>query len=100
MCQDKAQMLMDGDWGEAIICFLTAGQDPTLMMVVPTAIYGMLLVSLFIYGLSGVMPAVVSIILAGVIVAAFPAPAVSIVVMMVMFLLAAGGQVLVWRMGR
>lgn len=100
MCQDKHQMLMDGQWMDAIVCFHTAGNDPTLSVVVPTAVYGVLLVSLFIYSSSVVMPVVVSVILAGVLFVAFPAGAVTLVVLAILFILAAGGQALVWRMGR
>jgi len=99
MCNNKRDMLINGDWMDAVICFLTASGDPTMQIVAPTAIYGAILLGMFIFSDSAVMPMVVSIILAGVIFAAFPANAITLIVLMVMFGLAAGGQALSWRMG-
>ena len=99
-CTDTQQMLIDGKWTEAVTCMLTAGGDPTMQVVVPTGIYGAVLLSMFVYSSSSIMPTVVSIILAGVIFAAFPANAVTVVLMMVMAAIAAVGQLMTWRMGR
>ena len=100
MCQDMRGMLVDGQFMDSIICFLTGGGDPLLEVLVPTAVYGTILLSMFIFGSSVLMPVVVSIILGGVIVAVFPATATTIVILAVMGTLAAAGQALVWRMGR
>jgi len=100
MCQDMRGMLVDGQFMDAIICFLTGGGDPLLEVLVPTAVYGSILLSMFIFGSSVLMPVIVSIILGGVIVAVFPATATTIVILAVMGTLAAAGQALVWRMGR
>lgn len=99
MACGQQQMLKDGNWMEAIISFLTNCGDPAMQVIAPTAIYGGLLMGLFIYSGSGVMPIIVSIILGGVIFAAFPANALTIVVLSMMAILAAGGQWLTWRMG-
>lgn len=99
-CTDTQDMLINGDWVDAIICTLTASGDPTAQVVVPTAIYGTILLALFIFSSSAVMPVVVAIILGGVLLAAFPSGATTVVVIATLFTLAAGGQVLTWRMGR
>jgi hypothetical protein len=92
--------LINGNWIDAIVTVLTNGNDPTLSVIVPTAIYGTVLLSLFIYSSSVAMPVVVAIILGGVLLAAFPSGAATVVVIATLFVLAAGGQVLTWRMGR
>jgi hypothetical protein len=92
-------MLVNGDWMDAVVCFLTNGGDPTMQVLAPTAVYGSILLGMFIFSSSAVIPIVVSIILAGVIFAAFPANAVTVIVIMILFGLAAGGQALSWRMG-
>lgn len=95
--QDK---LVNGDWIDAIVTVLTGGNDPALSVIVPTAIYGTVLLSLFIFSSSVVMPIVVAIILGSVLLTAFPSGAATVVVIATLFVLAAGGQVLTWRMGR
>lgn len=99
-CQNKQDMLTGGEWMDAVICFLTASNDPTMQVLAPTAIYGGILLALFTFSSSAVIPIVVSIILAGVIFAAFPANAVTLIILMALFGLAAAGQALSWRMGR
>lgn len=97
---DSAQMFVDGEWLDAIYCWLTSGGDPTLTVVVPTLIYGVVLVGMFVVGQSPVMPVVVSIILAGVIFAAFPASGITVILISIMLMLSIGGTLLTWRMGR
>ena len=100
LLSDLQRMLIDGQWLDAIQQFFTGGGDPTLQVVMPTALYGGLLLALFTTSSSSVLPTVVSIILAGVIFTAFPATAVTVVLILVLFTIAVGGQVLTWRMGR
>lgn len=100
-CEIEAgELFADGEWFEAIQCWLTAGADPTLSVVVPSVLYGTILVAYFIVGSSPLIPVVISIILAGVIFVAFPAGAMQIVVITILSVLAIGGLVLTWRMGR
>lgn len=70
-----------------------------MSVLAPTAIYGGILLSMFIFASSAVIPIIVSIILAGVIFVAFPANAVTVIVLAIITLLAAAGQALVWRTG-
>jgi len=84
---------------DSVICFLTNSGDPTMSVLAPTAIYGGILLSMFIFASSAVIPIIVSIILAGVIFVAFPANAVTVIVLAMITLLAAAGQALVWRTG-
>ena len=98
--ETPADMFADGDWMDAVVCWLTAGGDPALMVVVPMAIYGTVLGAMFIVGGSPLIPTVISIILAGVIFTAFPANAVTIVAVTIMLMLSVGGTMLTWRMGR
>ena len=94
------ELLQDGDWLEAVQWFLTDGGDPTLQIVMPTAIYGGVLLGMFVYSSSVVLPMTISIILGGVILTAFPANALTIVVLALLFTLAGAGQLLTWRSGR
>jgi hypothetical protein len=94
------QLLQDGDWLEAIEWFLTQGGDPTLQLVMPTAIYGGALLGLFIYSSSVVLPMSIAIILGGVILSAFPSSALTVIVLGTLFALAAAGQLLTFRSGR
>lgn len=97
---DLQTMFRNGDFMDSIICFLTANGDPTLMVLVPTAIYGSVLLAMFIFAQSALIPIVISIILAGVLFVAFPSGAVTVVLLAMLFLIAAAGQALTWRMGR
>jgi len=71
-----------------------------LTLIIPSVIYGTVLVGYFIVGSSPLIPVVVSIILAGVIFVSFPAGALQIVVITMLTVLSIGGLVLTWRMGR
>lgn len=93
-------LLQDGNWLEAINWFLTNGGDPTLELVMPTAIYGGALLGLFVYSSSVVIPMTIAIILGGVILTAFPSSALTLIVLGALFTLAAAGQLLTWRAGR
>jgi len=93
-------LLQDGKWLEAVEWFLTNGGDPTLELVMPTAIYGGALLGLFVYSSSVVLPMVIAIILGGVILASFPSSALTLVVLGVLFTLAAAGQLLTFRSGQ
>lgn len=84
---------------DAIFCWMTNSGDPTLSIVVPTLIYGSILTGMFITTSSPLMPVVVSIILAGIIFAAFPATGLTIALITIMLVLSAGGLVLTWRLG-
>jgi len=99
-CPNAGDMFVSGDWFGAIQCWLTAGGDPTMSIVVPSMIYGTVLVGYFIVGSSPLIPVVVSIILAGVIFVSFPAGAMQIVIITMLTVLSIGGLVLTWRIGR
>ena len=95
-----ADMFVDGQWTDAAYCWLSAGGDPTLSVVLPLFMYGIILLSYFIVGESPLIPSVVSLILAGVIFQSFPATATTIIGVAVLFTLAIGGLALTWRLGR
>lgn len=97
---DVAEMFTNGEWLDAVICWLTAGGDPTLSVVMPTAVYGIILLSLYVVGQSLIIPVVLSLLLGGVIFAAFPANALTLIVMAVMFTLSVGATVATWRLGQ
>ena len=97
---DPAGMFVGGEWMDAIACWLTVGGDPALAVVMPLFIYGAILIAFFIVGQSPLIPSVVSIILAGVIFAAFPASGVTIIGVTTLFVVAIGGLALTWRLGR
>ncbi len=99
-CPNAGDLFVQGEWFQAIQCWLTAGGDPTLTLIIPSVIYGTVLVGYFIVGSSPLIPVVVSIILAGVIFVSFPAGALQIVVITMLTVLSIGGLVLTWRMGR
>lgn len=99
-CGNLQQKFIDGEFMYSIVQFLTGCGDPTLEILVPGAVYGSILLSMFIFSQSALMPIVISIILAGVIFAAFPTSATTIVLLTMMFIIAAAGQALTWRMGR
>ncbi|WP_435551948.1 hypothetical protein [Natrinema sp. CGMCC1.2065] len=100
-CETKAaDLFLEGEWFESFQCWITAGGDPTLQMLMPSVIWGVILVAFFVVGSSPLIPVVLSIILAGVIFVAFPAGALQIVVMTMLTVLSVGGLVLTWRMGR
>jgi len=96
---DPAAQFVAGEWLNAVSCWLTGGGNPTLAVVMPLFMFGSVLVSMFIVGDSPLIPAVVSIIFAGVIFTAFPANAVTIVGVTVLFVVAIGGLALTWRLG-
>lgn len=91
------ELLEDGRFIDAIRWFLTNGGDPTLELVMPTAVYGGCLLAMFIFSKSLIMPLVIAIILGGVILATFPSNALTLVVLGLLFVLAAAGQLLTWR---
>ena len=97
---DAAQMFVEGEWMDAVYCWLTSGGDPTLTVVVPTLIYGVVLMAFFIVGESPIMPIVMTLILGGIIFAAFPANALTILVVAVMFTISVAATVATWRLGR
>ena len=99
-CPNAGEMCANGDWFEAIQCWLTAGGDPALQVVVPSAIYGTILMSYFIVGSSPLIPVVISVIFAGIMFAAFPGAGLQIVVITILTVLAVAGVVLTWRFGR
>lgn len=99
-CTDSlADLFSSGEWSDAVYCWLTNSGDPVLAVMVPTLIYGVILTSMFIVGQSVVMPVVISIILAGVIFATFPATGLTIAVITIMFTMTVAGTVLTWRIG-
>jgi len=97
---DASQIFLDGGFTDAAYCWLTAGGDPTLTVVLPLFMYGTVLLSYFVVGESPVIPSVVSIILAGVIFQSFPATGLTLVGVAVLFTLGIGGLALTWRLGR
>ena len=100
-CETEAgEMFLAGDWFASMQCWLTGGGEPILQVFVPSVIYGTILVGYFVVGSSPLIPIVVSIILAGVIFVAFPASALQIVTITMISVLAIGGLVLTWRLGR
>jgi hypothetical protein len=92
-------MLVAGEWMDAVVCFTTGSGDPTLTLIVPTMMYSVILLGLYIVGESPVIPVVISIIMAGVIFTAFPTNATSIVLIVIIFVLAIGGFLLTNRFG-
>jgi hypothetical protein len=99
-CTGLQDQFANGEFLNSILQFLTGCGDPTLQVLVPGALYGSVLLAMFIFGQSALMPMVVSIILAGVIFVTFPTSGVTVVLLGMMFLIAAAGQALTWRMGR
>lgn len=100
-CETQAgEMFTGGEWFDAMQCWLTGAGDPTLQVLVPTLLYGTILVAYFIVGSSPLIPVVVTIILGGVILVSFPGGAMQIVVITVLVVLALAGTVLTWRIGR
>lgn len=97
---DLGEQFANGEWMDSIMCFLTGGGTPSMQVVVPTMIYGTILVALFIKGESPLIPVVISIILSGVIFVAFPASAAQIVIIAILTILSVAGLVLMWRVGR
>lgn len=97
---DVGQMFADGQWFDAVQCWLTAGGDPTLSVVMPSFIYGAILISMFITTQSALMPVVISLILGGVIFAVFPANALTLLVMTVLLALSLAATAATWRLGR
>jgi hypothetical protein len=93
------ELFVAGEWQEAIVCFLTGSGDPTLQVVVPVFIFGSVMVSYFAIGESPIIPAVVSIVLAGVLFASFPANVLTIVGIAVLLMVTVGGLALTWRLG-
>ena len=94
-----ADLFVSGEWMDAVYCWLTSGGDPALSVVIPLFVYGTVLASYFTVGSSPLIPAVVSLILAGVIFSAFPASAITIIGVTVLVITAIGGLALTWRMG-
>ena len=97
---DVGQMFANGEWLDAVYCWLTMGGDPTLSVVMPSFVYGALLIATFITTQSPLMPVVYSLILGGVIFVVFPANALTLVVLTVMFTFAAVATAATWRLGR
>ena len=97
---DVQDLLTDFAWLEAIMEFLTAGGSETLSIVMPSFIYGVLMVGYFTIGRSPIMPVVLSIIFAGVVFAFVPTAVGTIVGIAVLGALATGGLILMWRMGQ
>lgn len=95
-----SELFVSGEWMDAMFCWLTNGGDPTLAVVIPLFFYGTVLTSYFTVGSSPLIPAVVSLILAGVIFSAFPATAITIIGVTVLLITTIGGLALTWRMGR
>ena len=101
MSGDSVQdMLMDGQWLQVVQDFLTAGGDPSLEILMPTAIYGAILLSLYIYSSSLVIPMVLSVIFAGVLFAVFPPTAANLVMLGILFAMAADGFLATRSVGR
>jgi hypothetical protein len=99
-CTDNnSQQFVNGEWQDAIVCFLTNSGDPTLSVVIPLFCFGAVMISYFIVGKSPVIPAVVSLVLGGVLFAAFPADALTIIGIAVLLVVTVGGLALTWRLG-
>ena len=99
-CYDPDEMFADGEWLDATMCWLTAGGDPMLMILIPAMIYGVILMGLFIVQSSPLIPVILSIILSGVIFTTFPAGGTQLAAIAIMVVLAVAGVVLTWRFGR
>ena len=97
---DPAGMFSDGEWFDALYCWLTAGGDPALAVAMPVLIYGTVLTGYFIVGSSPIIPVVMSLILAGVIFVTFPASALTILIVTILVVMSAAGMALTWRLGR
>lgn len=97
---EAADLFVEGEWFQSIQCWLTAGGDPTMSVIVPSVIWGTLLIAYFIVGSSPLIPVVISLIFAGIIFVAMPGAALQIAIITIITVLAVGGMVLTWRMGR
>jgi hypothetical protein len=93
-----SNLFVSGEWFDAIVCWLTGGLDPTLSVVIPTFMFGAILSSYFIVGSSPIIPAVISIIFAGVLFVSFPASATTLIMLLVLFALAGGMLLTSWRL--
>lgn len=98
--QPASDMFVDGQWLEAIVCWMTAGGDPGLMVLMPMLVYGTILTAYFVVGGSPLIPVVVSIILSGVIFSSFPPGALRIALIVIILVPSIAGLVLTWRFGR
>lgn len=94
------ELFVDGKWFEAIQTWLTAGNDPVLAIVVPSVIFGTMLVAYFIVGQSPLIPVVLSIIFSGVMFTSMPGSALQIIVITLITTLTVAGMVMTWRFGR
>lgn len=94
------EIFFEGEWFHAAWCFFTSGGDPAMQVFASTAIFGTMLLGLYITSQSLLLPAVVSIILAGVIFAMFPASGVSLVLILLLLLFGVGGTLITWQLSR
>jgi hypothetical protein len=81
-------MLIDGAFFDAIVCPYA---DVMGVAVFAMAVYGALGIALYIYSGNAVLPLVLTLILGGVVVTQLPGPAVQLVGVVALLLIAAGG---------
>lgn len=97
-CPDDLQTaFLEGDFIESIQCVYTTG-DPVLDTVVPSIIYGVIIMALFVRSRSIILPSVIGIIFAGVMLVVLPGSAIVPVVIFVTLFVAIGGYTLTQRM--
>lgn len=100
-CEDVDRirdLWIDGEFVAAWECAMTGG-DPVTQLLFFTLIFGGLQLSLFVTTSSIVIPAVVSILVGGVIFALLPATMVNLALVAVLLLLGALGLLIVFRSG-
>lgn len=93
---DLQQAFLDGEFIDSLMC-VYMGDDPAMQIMVPTAVYGVVLLAMFLSSDSIIIPAVVGIILGGVMLAIMPAPAMGVIAIAVALFLTVGVFVLARR---
>jgi len=86
---DLQQAFLDGEFINSMMC-VYLGDGPTMQVMVPTAVYGVVLLSLFLSSDSIIIPAVVGLILGGVMLAVMPAPAMGVIAIAIALFLTVG----------
>lgn len=94
------EMLLEFRWIDAVMEFLTGGGDQTLAVVMPSFLYGVAMTGYFIVGRSPIIPAVISIIFAGIIYSYVPSVMGQVIGIAILGMTATAGFALMLRTGR
>ena len=95
--EDLQQGLLDGRWLDSMRCVYTGG-DPTMELVVPMFVYGAVMIALYRSSGTIAMPTVVGIIFAGVMLAALPATAMTLVTVALVLTVSVGAFLIARRL--